>query len=110
MSQVTTSKLQVDAEAILRRLEADGEPVKIEKGGRVVARLVPATARSRLQQPHTSQKTAPETTRLSADDQALLEAMWAKREQLIASIAAKWPVGVSAVDAVREGRRYLSSC
>lgn len=107
MSHVTSSKLQADTEAILQRLEADGEPVEIEQDGRVVARLVPVTGRSRVQQTNTSRETVPETIRLSADDQARLEAMWAKREQLIASIAAKWPVGVSAVDAVREGRRDL---
>jgi antitoxin (DNA-binding transcriptional repressor) of toxin-antitoxin stability system len=41
MSHFTSSMLKVDADEILQRLEADGEPVDIERNGRVVARLVP---------------------------------------------------------------------
>ncbi|MGI8643420.1 MAG: type II toxin-antitoxin system Phd/YefM family antitoxin [Thermomicrobiales bacterium] len=107
MSHFTSSMLKVDADEILQRLEADGEPVDIERNGRVVARLVPVIGVSPAQQGNDPSVARPEATPLAAEDQARLEAMWAKREQLIASIKAKWPAGVSAVDAVREGRRDL---
>jgi antitoxin (DNA-binding transcriptional repressor) of toxin-antitoxin stability system len=72
---------------VLRRVREKHEQIQVTYRGEVVALLVPVPgARRKL--------------RAAADD-----AVWADLDQLAAEISASWPKGVSAVEAVREGRR-----
>ncbi len=71
---------------IVRRVRDDGEVFEVSYHGRVIARLVPVT------QPETKDA----LTNFSAD--------W---EKLTEAIGDHWPEGVSAVEAVREGRQEL---
>lgn len=87
MAEVGIRELKAGASEIIRRVRERGEVVDITYHGEVVARLVPV-------RPPTP---APE------DVAALLTDL----DQLAAEIAAAWPVGVSAVDAVRDVRREL---
>ena len=61
--------------------------MEVTHRGRVVARIVPVAA--------------PETA--ASEDGAV----WSDIDRLAAEIGARWPAGVTAVDAVREGRRDL---
>lgn len=71
----------------MRRVREEGEIIEITYHGEVIARLVPVAP--------------PEPT----DEE--IAAVWANLDQLTAEISAKWPEGVSAVDAIREVRREL---
>ena len=71
---------------IMRRVRDEGDAFEVSYHGRVIARLVPVTQ--------------PETKTGSTD----FAENW---EQLSKAIGDRWPKGVSAVDAVREGRREL---
>jgi prevent-host-death family protein len=72
---------------VLRRVRDSGEIVEITNRGETIARLVP------VRQPK------------ETDDD--LAAIWTTLDQLAAEISAEWPEGVSAVEAVSEGRREL---
>ncbi|TAK33202.1 MAG: hypothetical protein EPO21_13590 [Chloroflexota bacterium] len=63
------------------------KPVNITRNGRVVARIVPVE---------------PE---LAGEELEQFEQTWADMDQLAAEISARWPEGVSAVDAVSIERR-----
>jgi len=76
--------LKERASEILRRVREDGDVFEVSYHGRVIARLVPVT------QPNFE------------NDLTGFARNW---EQLTRAISAQWPEGVSAVDAVREGRR-----
>ena len=86
MQIVGVRELKERASEILRRVREDGDAYEVSYHGRVIARLIPVT------QPD------------SQDDLTDFLRSW---EQLAADIGAHWPKGVSAVDAVREGRREL---
>jgi prevent-host-death family protein len=86
MTAVGVRELKARASEILRQVEEGGEPIEITKRGKVVARLVPAER--------------PRPTREE------LDAIWARRERLADEISKYWPEGVTAVDAVREQRRF----
>ncbi|HEX3246283.1 MAG TPA: type II toxin-antitoxin system prevent-host-death family antitoxin [Chloroflexota bacterium] len=82
MRVVGVRDLKLRTSEIVRRVREEHESVEVSYRGRVVARIVPVVDGS-------------------ADD------AWADLEALRAEIAAKWPPGVSAVDAVSDVRREL---
>ena len=87
MVTVGIRELKQHTSKLLRRVREEGEIIEVTYHGEVIARVVPvnppaATARD-------------------------IAAIWADLDQLTADISAKWPEGVSAVEAVREGRRDL---
>ena len=87
MLSVGIRELKEQTSQILRRVREDGEEIQVTYHGRVVARLVPASAPQ------------PGPTDLSA--------VWTNLDRLAAEIGARWPSGVTAADAVSEGRREL---
>lgn len=87
MVTVGVRELKQHTSKLLRRVREEGEIIEVTYHGEVIARLVPvhppaATVRN-------------------------MAAIWADLDQLTAEISAKWPEGVSAVEAVREVRREL---
>jgi len=88
MVTVGIRELKQQTSKILRRVREEGQIIEITYHGEIIARLVPVSP-------------PPET---SNEDVA---AIWANLDQLTAEISAKWPEGVSAVDAVRDVRREL---
>ena len=88
MVTVGIRELKQQTSKILRRVREEGQIIEITYHGEIIARLVPVIP-------------PPET---SNEDVA---AIWANLDQLTAEISAKWPEGVSAVDAVRDVRREL---
>lgn len=87
MAAVGIKELKVHTSEIVRRVRERREPIDVTLRGRVVARLVP------VEQPR---PTAEELVKI-----------WRRREELAADISKEWPVGLSAVDAIREDRRDL---
>jgi len=87
MITVGIRELKQQTSKILRQVREKGEIIEITYHGEIVARLVPVTP--------------PEASR---EDVA---AVWADLDQLTAEISARWPEGVSAVEAIREVRREL---
>ena len=88
MVTVGIRELKQQTSKILRRVREEGQIIEITYHGEIIARLVPVIP-------------PPET---SNEDVA---AIWANLDQLTAEISAKWPEGVSAVDAIRDVRREL---
>lgn len=72
---------------ILRKVRLKGAEIQITYRGQVVARLIPV-------------RQSKSAARASA-------ALWTDLDQLATEIGARWPPQVSALDAVREGRREL---
>lgn len=107
MSQVTLADLKADAEEILQHVQAGGEPVDIVRDGQVVASIMPAQAdpsrAPRREHDVSTQQPRP----LTPEEREHFEVAWQEREALAKRIARSWPKDVSAVDAVREGRRDL---
>ena len=87
MDSIGVRELKGRTSEILRRVRERGETIDVTYRGRVVARLVPVE-------------------QASADAEQV-SAVWTDIGRLAAHIGAQWPAGVSAVDAVREGRREL---
>lgn len=87
MVTIGVRELKQQISKILRRVREEGEIIEITYHGKIIARLVPVNP--------------PETAT------AMTPAKWADLDQLSAEISAKWPEGVSAVDAVRDVRRDL---
>ncbi len=88
MDVIGVRELKQKTSEILRRVREAGEPIEVACRGEVVARIVPVKRR----QP-------------SAKTRARSRAVWADIDRIAEEIAARWPRGVSAVQAVREGRR-----
>ena len=86
METIGIRELKIQASEILRRVREDGAAYEITYHGRAVARLVPVVES------------------VPADS---LDDFWEEWDRLTDEISALWPAGVSAVDAVREGRRDL---
>jgi prevent-host-death family protein len=86
LEQVGVRELKETGSEILRRVREDGTIYEVTFHGRVMARIVPV---------HQSEQQLPD-----AD-------LWAEWDRLAAEISARWPAGVSAVDAVNEQRREL---
>ncbi len=87
MHTIDAQELQDQTLEILRRVREQGETVEVSYLGEIVARLVPVASSQQLH--------------------AEPEPELASLESLRAEIASKWPVGLSAVEAVREVRRDL---
>jgi prevent-host-death family protein len=87
MLSIGVRELKTHASRVLRDVAERGDTVEVTHRGRVVARIVPVAA--------------PEAA--AAGDSAV----WSDLDRLAAEIGARWPAGVSAVDAVQEGRRDL---
>jgi prevent-host-death family protein len=79
-------ELKKRSSEILRRVREEGKSFEITYHGRVIARIVPVTETG-------STRSAPE--------------FWERWDRLAEAIGERWPTGVSAVDAIREGRREL---
>ncbi|MGQ9553186.1 MAG: type II toxin-antitoxin system Phd/YefM family antitoxin [Anaerolineae bacterium] len=87
MESVGIRELKQRTSEILRLVREQRQEVAITYRGKVVARLVPQEDREARR----------EASR----------AAWARLERLAEEISAKWPEGVSAVEAIREQRREL---
>lgn len=87
MRSVGIRELRERTSEIIRWVREEGQEVQVTHYGQPVARLVPVAPA----------KTPP-------PDAA---SVWAELDQLAAEIGARWPEGVSAVEAVAEGRREL---
>lgn len=87
MEKVGIREFKRDASKILRRVREKGESFDVTYRGKVVARLVPANELEAEPVTH--------------------EEFWAAWDVLAREISRNWPEGLSAVDAVREGRREL---
>lgn len=87
MLTVGVRELKQDTSKILRRVREEGETIEITYHGEVIARLVPVTPPK------------------PSDDE--IAAVLADLEALSAEISAKWPEGVSALDAIHDVRRDL---
>jgi prevent-host-death family protein len=83
MVTVGIRELKQHTSRLLRRVHEEGAIIEVTYHGKVIARLVPVTAERDV------------------------GAIWADLDQLTAEISAKWPEGVSAVEAVRDVRRDL---
>jgi prevent-host-death family protein len=86
LEQVGIRELKEQASSILRRVREAGATYEVTYHGHVVARLVPVT---------------------SAEPEPSLAAFWADWDDLATEVSADWPPEVSAVQAVRDGRRDL---
>jgi prevent-host-death family protein len=87
MRAVGVRELKERTGEIVRRVREGRETIAVTYRGKVVARLVPA-----------------DEPAVSQDELARL---WADIDQLAAEISARWPAGVSAVDAINDVRRDL---
>lgn len=87
MLTVGVRELKQDTSKILRRVREEGETIEITYHGEIIARLVPVTPPK------------------PSDDE--IAAVLADLEALSAEISAKWPEGVSALDAIHDVRRDL---
>ncbi len=86
MKTIGIRELREKASEVLRRVREKGDVYEVTYRGRVVARLVPAS------QPGSG---------------VALPEIWAEWDKLAREVSARWPKGVSAVEAVREQRREL---
>ena len=126
MTRVTTSKLKMDTDEILERVRDSGEQFEVWRNGQMVARILPADIPGSRGGQGKGQESLPAEPRShSADERAQVDAMEAKGEELRRQtpaeraarlarldalserIGARWPDGVSAIDAVRDIRRDL---
>lgn len=85
LASVGVRELKARTSAVLRRVRERGEEVEVTVRGRVVARIVPV--------------------RPAARGSARRRSAWTDLDRLAREIGARWPKGVSAARAVREGRR-----
>ena len=88
MRSIGIRELKARTSQVIREVRVHGGEIDITHHGRVVARLVPVAPPRRR------------TPRRSA-------AVWSTIDQVAREIGRRWPKGVSAVHAVREGRREL---
>ena len=85
MRSVGVRELKEQTTRILRAVRERGEEIEVTYRGRAVAILVPL--------------------RRSARAARRGRAVWSDMDRLAREIGARWPKGVSAVDAVRDARR-----
>lgn len=83
MTKVGIRELKQRASELIRLVREQGSPVQVTYHGQVVAFIVPAESPS----PETSSRA------------------WADLDALAAEIGARWPAGVTAVEAISNGRR-----
>lgn len=79
-------ELKVRTSEILRRVRENRASVDVTYHGQVVARIVPVP---------------------QSPDEKALKRFWERRDRLGEEVGKHWPKGVSAVDAIREGRQEL---
>jgi prevent-host-death family protein len=87
MQSIGIRELKEHTSQVLRRVREKGQSLQVTYRGHVIALILPAPA-----------------SKTKAKD---LETYWADLDQLSVEIGAHWPKGLSASDAVREGRREL---
>ncbi len=87
MQSIGIRELKEHTSQVLRRVREKGQSLQVTYRGQVIALILPAPS-----------------SKPKAKD---LETYWTDLDQLSAEIGAHWPAGVSATDAVREGRREL---
>jgi prevent-host-death family protein len=83
MITVGIRELKQHTSELIRRVREEGREIQVTYHGKVVARLVP------VKPPETGES----------------ERAWANLDHLAAQIGERWPNGVSAAEAVSEGRR-----
>ncbi len=87
MITIGVRELKQRMSEVLNQIDRTGEIVEITKRGVVIARIVPANEQRLVS--------------------SALEDVWTDIDRIAAEISARWPEGVSAVDAVNESRRDL---
>lgn len=87
MVSVSVRELKQRTDAILGQVREGGETVAITNYGRVIAHLVPVVSSTRAE--------------------AKITAVLADMNHLSAEISARWPDGVTALEAVNDVRREL---
>lgn len=83
MQTVGIRELKQHASEIIRRVREEGSEIQVTYRGEVVALLIPVTRSASQKEAHA----------------------WTDIDHLAAEIGARWPIGVSAADAVNESRR-----
>ena len=86
MPAIGIRELKERTSEILRRVRENRDSFDVTYHGRVIARIVPVA---------------------SPPSEDELAKAWERWDRLAEEISKRWPEGVSAVDAVREGRREL---
>ncbi|HEV2123106.1 MAG TPA: hypothetical protein VGW38_10075, partial [Chloroflexota bacterium] len=82
--------------------------VEVIRDGEVVARIVPVgTTGLKSGQSNTWNGIRMEPRPLSPEERERFDALWKEREDLAKRTARYWPDDLTAVDALREGRRDL---
>jgi len=84
MLSVGIRELKREASELIRKVRETGNPVQITYHGKIVARLIPVSPESNL----------------DAEKEA-----WEELDTLAIEIGQNWPAGLSASEAVAEGRR-----
>ena len=84
MSEIGVRELKLHTSEILRRVREKNESFQVTLRGRVVARIVPVSDRTKA---------------------AAAAGAWIDMDELAEEIAASWPPGQTAPDAVAEQRR-----
>jgi prevent-host-death family protein len=87
MVEVGVRELKQNTSSILRQVREGRQTITITHRGRAIARLVPVED--------------------AESQQEEFWKVWAEMDELAKEISAHWPTGVSAVEAVEEGRREL---
>ncbi len=87
MDAIGVRELKQQTSKILRRVRKDGETIEITYHGETIARLVPVSP--------------------APPPMAEMAAILADLNQLSAEISARWPDGVSALEAINDVRREL---
>jgi prevent-host-death family protein len=83
MITVGIRELKQHTSELIRRVREEGHEIQVTYHGKVVARLVP----------------------VNTPEPAKGERAWADLDSLAAQIGERWPDGISAAEAVSEGRR-----
>lgn len=113
MGAVDIDELHDETAAILRRVREGGEVIAVSENGRVVAHIVPEPPfqaewmtvdrlAARLTRPPEDPSPHDRAAQLAQTD-----VVFENMDRLAVEIGKSWPEGVSAVDAVREGRNRL---
>ncbi len=98
MSAVDIEQLHQETASIVRRVRDRHETIEISDRGEVIAQLTPVEPMP-VSLASTSE---PEVD----DPDAKHAAIWAELTRLGQELSKTWPEGLSAVDAIREQRRY----
>ncbi|HEV2123104.1 MAG TPA: hypothetical protein VGW38_10065 [Chloroflexota bacterium] len=101
MSQVTADNLKSDVDAILQRVQRDGEHFEVMQDDHVVARLIPAG----VHPPHNGSRSSQDGSRmeprpLSPDEREQLDAMWTTRDELQRRTPAERAAWIAELDAL----------